>query len=292
MSNNEKYNPVSLEKYINELDEIVMTLQECTSIALKINDPDVHLRVYRAEWHIRGLIYHCKNIIEQYGNFCNDVIIRANSDSGVKPDILIMYSPSVQYLMYEFYALVNLAKISLDNLSKLVYPLFSTKHLPKSVTDFESGSTNCPMYERLANDSLTHYLIDVRNCLVHYRSFATNDNAYVLKEGVDESEAQEIAKDWIGLMAKGVFRFTDDGKTVVNIFLPDVIFERSETGDKKLAKFTYDNRYNILGHSMRFARTVMFSTIEAFSYYKDFSKRFIYNKHGIGEKVNYFDFIS
>lgn len=272
---------------------MMAVLSESALIAKNHKNSDIILRTYRAEWHVRGLIYHCRNIIKYYyRDFCTDVIIRATADPENKPSILIMQSPSVQFLMYEFYALVNLAKISLDNFSKLVYPLFDTIHLPKSISDYESGTTNCPMYERLANDTITHYLIDLRNCLVHYRSFATNDNAYVFDESVDDSEAQKIAKDWIAPMAKALFRINEDEKIVVNIFLPDNIFERNDSGDKKLANFVYEDRKNLLGYSMRFVRTVMFSTLEAFSYYKDTTKRFIFNKHGLEEKVDYIEFFS
>lgn len=281
MNDNKNFNPISIDKYLKELDDMVAVLSKSSSVAKNHKNSDISIRAHRAEWHVRGLIYHCRNIIKYYGDFCTDVIIRATADPENTPSLLIMCSPSVQFLMYEFYALVNLAKISLDNLSKLVYPLFDTIHLPKSISDYDSGTTNCPMYERLANDTITHYLIDLRNCLVHYRSFATNDNAYVYDESVDYSEAQKIAKDWIAPMAKALFRITEDEKIVVNIFLPDNIFERNESGDKKLTNFTYENRKNLLSYSMRFARTVVFSTIEAFAYYKDITKRFIYNKHGL-----------
>lgn len=259
---------------------------------LKHKKLDLDLRSYRAEWNMRGLIYHCRNISEKYTEFCEEVIMRVMADEKTKPAILIMNSNAIQHLMYEFYALVNLTKISFDNLSKLVYPLFTNKHIPKSISDFKSGTTNCPMYERLANDPITEYLIDLRNCLVHYQTFATNDNAYVIEEGIDDEAVLQIAKNWVSPMAKAMFRYTDENKVVVNIFIPDIIFERSENGDKKLADFTYLNKYNLLGYSMRFARAVMFSTIEAFTYLRVPKKRFTYKKQGFDGKVEYIGFIS
>lgn len=288
----EKYRK-SLEEFTNELDSMESALRASINDVLKLNDPDLNLRAYRAEWHVKGLIYHCRNIIENYAIFSEEVIIRATADEYKRPDGLIMHSEAIQKMMFEFYALVNLCKISLDNLSKLVYSLFTNKHMPKSITKFTSGTTNCPIYERLANDSITDYLVDLRNCLVHYRTFATNDNVYVIKEGLKEDSIMDMTNSWISPMAKATFRYTEDNKIVVNTYLPDKIFQRNENGESKLANFTYENKFNLLGYSMRFTRTVMFSTMEGFSYLKKgLSGAFTYNKHGFKKKVAYIDFRS
>ncbi|NLJ19382.1 hypothetical protein [Globicatella sulfidifaciens] len=292
MKDNQDLYVRSVVKFRKELDDMEILISKCVSDVLELEDSDLHLRAYRAEWHIKGLIYHCKNILEKYTTFAEEVMIRVTADEGRRLDILIMHSQEIQQLMYEFYALVNLSKRSLDNLSILVYPLFVNKDIPKSISDFKSGTTNCPMYERLANDPITDYLIDLRNCLVHFRTFATNDNAYVIKEGVNDDSVMDIAKDWVSPMAKAMFRYTEDTKIVVNIFLPDKIFDKNGNGDKKLAKFTYDNKFNLLGYSMRFTRTVMFSTLEGFSYLINSQEKFTYNKRGLGEKVMYTGFIS
>lgn len=270
----------SLEDFLEELQKVECVIKECVSDVLRQSVPDLTLRAYRSEWHIKGLIYHCRNIIERYGDFSREVIARIMINESTRPEIIIMHSKVVQNLMYEFYALINLTKISLDNLSKLVYPVFTNKHMPKSVSDYTSGTTNCPMYERLSNDPTTQYLIDLRNCLVHYRTFATNDNAYVIKEGVDNLEILDIAKDWVSPMAKAVFRYTDDNKVVVNIFLPDVIFDINERGDKRIANFTYENKKNLVGFSARLVRMVMVSTFDAFTYLKTPNEKFTYKKGG------------
>ncbi|RLI78760.1 hypothetical protein DRP07_10770, partial [Archaeoglobales archaeon] len=216
------------------------------------------LKVHQAEWHVRGLTYHCRNLIRHYNVIAQDVSKRAS----VGADVVIMYEPAVQKLMFEFYALVNLARISLDNLRNLS-PVFVTPYnqLPKSITNYKPGSTNCPIYERLAKEPILAYLVDIRNCIVHYRTFATSDNAIATAEGVEELPVLDEI-DFTEGVAKFYFRYTG-GKFVLNIYLPDVIFVRKPSGEKKLAEFTYKKRYNLLSQSMQFVRLVVYSTIEA-----------------------------
>ncbi len=294
MSENQNHNPINTNVFLAELTQIILVLRNSISKLLKEN-PDMEIRAYRTEWHIRGLVYHCQNLIKHYTDIGNSVVSRSNASPDMKPDVLIIYSPSCQYLMYEFYALVNLARISLDNLIKLTAPLFITKSIPKSITDIKTGMTNCPIYERHSNDSLTKYLIDLRNCLVHYKTFATSDNVYILKEGektIEETVDSELVSSFLGPMFRAIFRITEQENIVFNIYIPDNIYKTSEDGNKVISEFTYEMKRNIVGYSMRFIRSIMFSTLEAISYYKDRTKRFIYDKHGLEEKVAYIEFIS
>src|SRR5258708_6622086 len=99
----------------NELVDMRSVLRSCISKVTNA-DKDFNMRAHRMEWHIRGLIYHCDNIIDLYSKFAEGVTSRLSSI----PDsiALIMYTPELQKLMYEFYAHINLCKISLDNLIK------------------------------------------------------------------------------------------------------------------------------------------------------------------------------
>jgi len=148
--------------------------------------PHYTLQAHQAEWHIRCLIYHCRNLLSYYTSFTKEVSSRAATGA----DILWMYSQDFQYMLFELYGLVNIARISMDNLRFYLSPLFKTpsNQLPKSVKDFLKGDTDCPIYQFLSKQDLTEYLIDLRNCLVHYRSFASSDNALVFEDKVDESE--------------------------------------------------------------------------------------------------------
>jgi hypothetical protein len=63
---------------------------------------------FQAEWHIRGVLYHLRRLFEVHGQFVHEVSVRAS----IGADVLIMYAPSYQQMLFEFYALVNLARIS------------------------------------------------------------------------------------------------------------------------------------------------------------------------------------
>jgi len=116
-----------------------------------------------------------------------------------------MYAPAIQEMWFEFYALISLARIALDRLRNLLRPIFATEfnRLPKSISGYLNGGTNCPVYEWLAEQPTVEYLCDIRNCIVHFRTFATGDNAMIVKEGLDENEFGEMAKsDWIQPIGK------------------------------------------------------------------------------------------
>jgi len=91
---------------------------------------------------------------------------------------------------------------------------------------------------------------------VHFRTFATSDNALVVGDTIVEADHSEIfeANSWFESMAKAYFRRVDNGVSV-NVFLPDRIFDHSGSAEK-LVPFTYDERNNILSRSMDFVRLI------------------------------------
>ena len=246
--------PAQLQEAIKGLPELV---RKVTAL------PDHYgLRAHQAEWHVRGVAYHCRNVVEKYKLFVNETGKRAGIDGG-PPVTIIMYAPVAQVLMFEFYALVNLSRIALDNLRNLLAPTFKTplNQLPKSISDYSSGTTDCPVYRSLANQPVLSYLSDLRNCVVHYRSFATSDNAVVATEGFEG--AAQMYSDLPSLF-KAEFRLTGRNAIAVNVFLPDTIFEWVGT-TKKLATFTYNERINLLSQSREFLRLIAYSTKDALS---------------------------
>lgn len=220
---------------------------------------DLQLRVHQAEWHVRGLTYHCRNLIENY-----DILVQNIADM-VIPGLNVMFLniPGVEKLFFEFYALVNLARISLDNLRNILYFVFKTPYggLPKSINDFKSGYTDCLLYERIANESIVTYLSDIRNYIVHYRGFATKDNIIVTSEKFWDMNTLN-GNCLINLMLKIFFRFDGENKILINSYLPDIIFIR-DYNKEKLAHFTYNQRVNLISQSYGFVEFVALSTIEA-----------------------------
>jgi hypothetical protein len=136
-------------------------------------------------------------------------------------------------------------------------PLFirGSDELPKSVRAVLEGSTNCPVYMALVRQPLVDYLLDLRNCLVHYRSFATSDNAYVVGEGTEINGALECADldNYLRSMARADFRRVDENAISVNVCLPDRIFEVDERGGTRLVRFTYHERWNLISTPRNFA---------------------------------------
>jgi hypothetical protein len=216
---------------------------------------------FQAEWHMRGVLYHVRRLFEVHGQFVHEVSVRASTGATA----LIMYAPSYQQLLFEFYALVNLSRISLDNLRVYLAPLFirQSDHLPKSVRDVLKGSTNCPVYNSLSGQDVVYYLLDLRNCLVHYRSFATSDNAIVYEQGADASGVVNGGDEYFAAMARADFRRVSGNTIAVNILLPDRIFESATKGDKRLAHFTFHQRWNLLSMARTFAQLATMSLTEA-----------------------------
>lgn len=169
-----------------------------------------------------------------------------------------MYSLDMQDLIFEFYALVSLARITLDELVKYVRPLFArSSTLPKSINDFLKGQTDCPLASMLilGGEDLVHYLVDIRNCIVHYRTFATSDNTLAVLEGADETQLSSMPYfDALRCVTRVYFRYLGGDKVSVNVLLPDKIFDDSGSSKKLVQPFSYSLRYNLLSQSREFVR--------------------------------------
>lgn len=214
--------------------------------------PDLALIAYQAQWHMRGCLFHMRALQGSYERFAGEVGARVHGHA-VPPDMVVMHTPALQESMFSFYALVNLAKITLDNLRIYLRPVFQTdfRQLPKSLSDFLASETDCPVYRDLAAQPVAQYLNDLRNCLVHYRSFATSDNVIVVSEHVSADRHDELlgTDGWSDGMARASFRL-EGQKVVVNVLVPDTIFDRFTT--EKLARFTYNERHHLLSQAREF----------------------------------------
>jgi hypothetical protein len=87
----------------------------------------------------------------------------------------------------------------------------------------------------------------------------------VVDENVSAADLQQLddAGDWLRLMARSTFRRTETG-IVVNIMLPDRIFEREENS-KRLVKFSYAKKWNMLVASRDFTNLVIFPVLMTFT---------------------------
>lgn len=237
-----------VEDVDSDLDCMTVTATQAVRDLTK-SKPEYTFLARQAEWHIRGIHYHCQNLHAYYCRFAKEAAARLPTGA----DAVMMYFPDSQKMFFELYALVMLARIVLDNLRHYVAPAFTTKlgTIPKSVTDVLKGQTNCPVYEEIRTNALLGYLIDLRNCLVHYQSFAVSDNVLLLQEGVTPPGAMDTRSFFAG-MARAFFRRVDNSGASVNVYLPDKIFE-GDTRDRRLADFTYNQKWNILSMAVGFA---------------------------------------
>ncbi len=212
---------------------------------------------FQAEWHIRGVLYHLRRLFDLHAVFVREVSARASTGASA----VIMYAPSFQEMLFEFYALVNLSRISLDNLRIFLSPVFmrTCDPLPKSIRAVLRGKTDCPVYNALSGQDALEYLLDLRNYLVHYRSFATSDNAYVIEEGFNTSDIDGQYDAYFAAMARADFRRIGDSAIAVNILLPDRIFENNAAGGKRLTRFTYEQRWSLLSMALSFAQLAVMS---------------------------------
>ena len=129
------------------------------------------------------------------------------------------------------------------------------------------GTTDCPLYDSLLTEQskLLRYLLDVRDCLVHHRSFASSDNSLVLAEGATDARLPELLSPWHEPVTRITFRRVEPGGIAVNILLPDAIFEYGPEGSRKnmVREFKYDERINLLTQAREFAKLVVGSILHA-----------------------------
>ncbi len=167
--------------------------------------------------------------------------------------------------------MVNLAKISLDYLRNILKPVFETpfQNLPKSVRDWVQGETDCPVYRSLAGEHVLEYLLDIRTCLVHFRSFAKGPNAIAYRDGAEHE--LEIHGEQFQHWAKAYFRIVGKSAVSVNFCLPDRIFERSGT-EKMVPRFTFTQQINLLAQSLQFVNLTTFAVVGSLRCLKEAEK--------------------
>jgi hypothetical protein len=243
-------NPRPIQDLRAEIDALELPAK---GLALKVASahPKRSLLAFQAEWHIRAILYHLRHVFDHYSVFVHEVSKRA----GTGASVLVMFAPSFQELLFEFYALVNICRISVDNLRLYLGPHFApgSDQLPKSIRDVLAGKTNCPVYNSLVGQPLLDYLLDIRNCLVHYRSLATSDNAIVVEEGIDTSREFPAHDSFFLAMARAQFRRDGENGISVNVYVPDEIFETDAKGNKRLSVFTYSQRWSLVSTARNFA---------------------------------------
>lgn len=218
---------------------------------------------HEAEWHLNGLTYHVRRICQLYNEIAVKITERAMIAE--RPGVLIFYSPEMQALLFEFYALVTLSRITLDHITQhTLAPLFKPGALPGSVNDFLKGSSDIKLHESLKEESSTRYLIDVRDCMVHHRTFATSDNTVAIADHMNEDAIAGIKENWKYPITRTYFRLANEHKLVVNILLPDAFYEYDQAGNRgRLIKdFSYSERRNILRYSMDFIHICGAATIQ------------------------------
>jgi hypothetical protein len=240
------------DRQLAEIEEALTDVVRATSRSV----PEHQLLIEQAEWHARGVLYHCRRIYGLYRNVVAGVVARTVASA----DVIVMHSPEMQHLLFEFYAFMILSRITLDELKKYVAPTFAMNpaNLPNSVTDMQKGWTDCPLYASYLVDQahLLRYLLDIRDCLVHHRSFATSDNTVAVRANVGELGHREPFGHWHEPVTRVTFRKVDPDGVSVNILLPDAIFEYDADGSRTrmVGRFTYEERINLLSQCREFAR--------------------------------------
>jgi hypothetical protein len=134
---------IPIDEFDKQLAEIEDALTEVARAATH-SVPEHQLLIKQADWHARGVLYHCRRIYGLYRKVVEGVIAR----TAASPSVIIMHSPEMQHLLFEFYAFMILSRITLDELKKYVAPTFAMNpaNLPNSVTDMQKGWTDCPLY--------------------------------------------------------------------------------------------------------------------------------------------------
>lgn len=212
-------------------------------------------------WHVRGLTYHYRNLLDKYQIVCAQIAERAITSA--RPGVLIFHSPEMQALLFEFYSIVTLSRIALDHLVQhTMLPLFSS-NLPGSMNTFLKGESDYNLHKTMNEEPEIRYLIDIRDCMVHYRTFAVADNTVALSDSIDESGLPDINGYLKYPITRTYFRITSDNKLSVNILLPDEIYRYTSEGNRNglVKDFQYTERNNILRKSMDFIMVCGAATI-------------------------------
>ena len=106
------------------------------------------------------------------------------------------------------------------------------------------------------HQDIVRYLIDVRDCIVHFRTFATSDNTVAIEDSFPEEKIPDLGLWSDRPVTRVVFRRLGGVKVVVNVLLPDAIRSYLPDGTRGpfMFPFTYTQGYNLLTQSREFAR--------------------------------------
>jgi hypothetical protein len=215
------------------------------------------LMVFQADWHLRGLVYHLRRMRELYEAATKNVGDMAAGDPA--GNIMVSTSPAMQQLMFEFYAFISLARVTLDQLIRFSAPSLKLEsgQLPKSITDVLKWKTDFPPFVDLQgrHRPLVQYLIDIRDCIVHHRTFATNEGMVAVEEGFPEEKVPEMPARWARTVVRTSFRRLGGRSVSVNVLLPNAIYSYKATGERDLIlkEFSYGD-VNLLTQCREFAK--------------------------------------
>jgi hypothetical protein len=265
---------VRTETFVAALDDIDSALAN-TVHAVGESVPEHALLIEQAAWYGRGLVYHCRAMYAKYQAVAAGVSGRAQTGASV----IVMHSPEMQELLFEFYAFVLLGRLTLDELRTFVAPTFATRlgELPKSINGMLDGTTDCPLYASFlqGNMELVRYLIELRDCVVHYRSFATSDNPIAVLQGFDPPEAV-FSSPWHEPVTRVQFRHVPATGAMpegiaVNILLPDAIFTYGPKGNrgKMVERFTYNEGINLMTQCREFSKLLVGGIVHALVLLRD-----------------------
>lgn len=246
-------NPRKLEDFDSELDAIDAIRAERLVRLEPIAPETLQLRLHQADWHLRGLMYHVRRIRSLYAPSTKNVGDMAAGDAA--GNILVTASPAMLELMFEFYAFISLARVTLDQLQRYAAPALALEpsQRPSSITDILRWETNFPVYEEIQRQrGLVQYLIDIRDCIVHDRTFATSEGMVAVQEGFPEDQVPDMPVRWARPVVRTYFRRLGGNKVSVNICLPDQIYVHSATGKRLVSEFTY-GKVNLLTQCREFA---------------------------------------
>lgn len=257
-----------IEESINEVEVAIEQAVGPPPTGIEIPGGD---RTQSAAWHVRGQIYHTRRLYEHYRRLGDEVAMRVNAllpDS--PPDVLVFTSPTLQELLFEFYAFLALARISLDELRHLLRPILVPAgggSLPKSIQTMVAGLTDCPVLLALRGEPLLRHLIDMRDCLVHHKTFASAQLLIVVKDGPDVDLAPLLQQGWSRPVTVPHYRLTKNGEIVFNVLLPDRIYSypTPENRGAIASPFTYELGINLLTQTVEYLRFGAYQVLQSIS---------------------------
>ena len=231
--------------------------------------PERALLFQQADWHMHGLIYHLRRMRELYEPATESVAGMAAGDPA--GNILITTAPEMQQLLFEFYAFMSLARVTADQLLHFAGPCLNIHkdQRPSSINEAINWETDFPVFVDLAGPQrpVLRYLIDIRDCIVHGRTFATSDGVVAVEEGFPEDKVPDMTPAWYRGVVRTYFRRLGGTSVSVNISLPDVIWQYSDKGErgKMLDTFTY-GQVNLLSQSHSFAQMCLLAVLSTLGY--------------------------